>query len=113
MGGARRLAPSPVRLDASRPRGRILVQGGRADIIEKFVETMGWLHDRGWSVTAFDWRGQGGSGRLCADPHVGHAASFAPWVEDLGHFWRAWRAEADTPVALLGHSMGGIWCCGR
>ena len=89
------------------PRGRILVQGGRADIIEKFVETMGWLHDHGWSVTAFDWRGQGGSGRLCADPHVGHAASFAPWVEDLGHFWRAWRAEADTPVALLGHSMGG------
>ncbi len=68
---------------------------------------MGWLHDHGWSVTAFDWRGQGGSGRLCADPHVGHAASFAPWVEDLGHFWRGWRAEADTPVALLGHSMGG------
>lgn len=89
------------------PRGRILVQGGRADIIEKFIETMAWLYDRGWSVTAFDWRGQGGSGRLCADPHVGHATSFAPWVDDLSHFWRDWRAEAEAPVALLGHSMGG------
>ena len=89
------------------PRGRILVQGGRADIIEKFLETMIWLHGRGWSVTAFDWRGQGGSGRLAADPHVGHALSFAPWVDDLGAFWHDWRAEAPGPVALLGHSMGG------
>lgn len=89
------------------PRGRILVQGGRADVIEKFLETMAHFHDRGWSVTAFDWRGQGGSGRLAADPHVGHAASFDPWVSDLGDFWRAWRAQGEGPAVLLGHSMGG------
>lgn len=89
------------------PRGRILIQGGRADVIEKFLETMAHFHDRGWSVTAFDWRGQGGSGRLAADPHVGHAASFDPWVADLGDFWRAWRAEGEGPAVLLGHSMGG------
>ncbi|MGR6328674.1 alpha/beta fold hydrolase [Sphingomonas sp. XXL09] len=89
------------------PRGRVLVQGGRADIIEKFLEVIHHLHDRGWSVTAFDWRGQGGSGRLAADPRVGHAASFLPWIADLDDFWRQWRAEADGPAALLGHSMGG------
>lgn len=89
------------------PRGRILVQGGRADIVEKFLEVIGHLHDRRWSVTAFDWRGQGGSGRLAADPHVGHATSFLPWIADLAAFWRDWRAEGTGPAALLGHSMGG------
>ena len=93
--------------DHPRARGRILVQGGRADIVEKFVETIRHLHDRRWSVTAFDWRGQGGSGRLAADPHVGHVDSFAIWIADLAAFWRGWRAEAAGPAVLLGHSMGG------
>ena len=97
------------RFDWTHPdsRGRILVQGGRADIIEKYLETIAHLHDRRWSVTAFDWRGQGGSGRLGGDPHVGHAASFDPWVADLTAFWQAWRAEGEGPAMLLAHSMGG------
>lgn len=89
------------------PRGRILVQGGRADIVEKFLEVIHHLHARGWSVTAFDWRGQGGSGRLGADAHVGHAESFAPWVADLAAFWRDWRRDGEGPAVMLGHSMGG------
>lgn len=91
------------------PRGRVLVQGGRADVIEKFLETMAFLHAQGWSLTAFDWRGQGGSGRLSADSHVGHAASFDPWVADLGAFWSDWRREdsgGGRPAFLLAHSMG-------
>lgn len=90
-------------------RGSILVQGGRADIIEKYLETIAHLHAQRWSVTAFDWRGQGGSGRLSADPRVGHAASFDPWVADLTAFWQAWRAEDERhgPAMLLAHSMGG------
>jgi lysophospholipase len=89
------------------PRGRILVQGGRADVIEKYLETIAHLHDCGWSVTAFDWRGQGGSGRLSADPHVGHVERFSTWVADLAAFWRTWTAESALPTALLAHSMGG------
>jgi lysophospholipase len=89
------------------PRGRILVQGGRADVIEKYLETIAHLHDQGWSVTAFDWRGQGGSGRLSGDSHVGHAASFDAWIDDLAVFWREWRAQGDGPAVLLAHSMGG------
>lgn len=94
---------------ARAPRGRLLFQTGRGDVIEKYLETLGHFHGRGWSVTAFDWRGQGGSGRLAADPRVGHATSFARFVEDLAAFWRDWTGEAGAagPTAVVGHSMGG------
>jgi lysophospholipase len=92
---------------ADAPRGRILVQGGRADIVEKYLETLAHLHGQGWSVTSFDWRGQGGSGRLAEDPHVGHADDFGVFVTDLAAFWAEWRREGEGPHILLAHSMGG------
>lgn len=88
------------------PRGRILVQGGRADIVEKYLETLAHLHARGWSVTAFDWRGQGGSGRLSPNARVGHAADFSIFARDLAEFWRDWSGEGSGPRILLAHSMG-------
>lgn len=88
-------------------RGRVLVQGGRGDFIEKYLETFADLRSHGWSVTSFDWRGQGGSGRLSADPHVGHADDFGVFVADLAAFWTAWSAQGDGPRAIVGHSMGG------
>jgi lysophospholipase len=88
-------------------RGRLMVQGGRGDVIEKYLETFGHFHAQGWSVTAFDWRGQGGSGRLAANRHVGHADDFAPWVGDLAALWRDWSAGGEGPRAIVGHSMGG------
>ena len=91
---------------AANPRGRILVQGGRADIVEKYLETIDHLHGQDWSVTTFDWRGQGGSGRLAADAHVGHAQDFGVFVADLAAFWAEWRAESEGPAVLLAHSMG-------
>lgn len=92
---------------AANPRGRILVQGGRADIVEKYLETLAHFHGQGWSVTTFDWRGQGGSGRLSSDRHVGHADDFAVFVRDLADFWQDWRREGEGKAALLAHSMGG------
>ena len=94
----------------SRPgggRGALMFQGGRGDMIEKYLEAFSDWHDRGWAVTAFDWRGQGGSGRLCPDPHVGHCSDFAPLIEDLAAVWRRWTAEQDGPHVIVGHSMGG------
>lgn len=86
-------------------RGGILFQTGRGDVFEKYLETFAHWHEAGWSVTAFDWRGQGGSGRLSADPAVGHADSFAPWIADLAAFWRQW--DVAGPRVAVGHSMGG------
>ena len=37
---------------------------GRGDAYEKYLETFEHWRLRGWSVTAADWRGQAGSGRL-------------------------------------------------
>lgn len=88
-------------------RGRILFQGGRGDIIEKYLELAAHWHEQGWSVTSLDWRGQGGSGRLTPDPHVGHVDDFASYIDDLGEFWPVWIAEERGPVVVMGHSMGG------
>ncbi|MBB4155344.1 lysophospholipase [Sphingomonas jinjuensis] len=92
---------------ATGTRGRIMVQGGRGDFIEKYLETFAHFHGLGWQVTAFDWRGQGGSGRLSRDANVGHATDFAPWIADLAALWAQWRGEGTGPAVLLGHSMGG------
>lgn len=91
----------------ARARGRLLFLGGRGDFIEKYLEAYGHFHARGWSVTAVDWRGQGGSGRLGADAHVGHAGDFAPLVADLAALWRDWSADDMGPRVVVGHSMGG------
>jgi lysophospholipase len=90
-------------------RGRLLFQGGRGDVFEKYLETFAHWHARGWSVSAFDWRGQGGSGRLGRDPLVGHADDFAPWIADLEGFWRSWSTARDAQsCVIVGHSMGGF-----
>ena len=86
-------------------RGRVLVQGGRADVIEKYLDVALHLHERGWGVTSFDWRGQGGSGRLAPD-NVGHVERFEVLEDDLVAFWDAWRPEGEGPLVLLAHSMG-------
>lgn len=88
-------------------RGSILFQGGRGDIIEKYLETFAHWHSRGWSVTAFDWRGQGGSGRLSSNPRVGHATDFGVFIADLTAFWAEWSRTAPGPQVTIGHSMGG------
>jgi lysophospholipase len=58
-------------------------------------------------VTAFDWRGQGGSGRFLADPLVGHVTDFAAWVDDFAGLADAWARRAAGPRVVMGHSMGG------
>jgi lysophospholipase len=88
-------------------RGSILFQGGRGDFIEKYLETLADWHMQGWSITGFDWRGQGKSGRLCDDVNVGHIDDFAVWIDDLAEFFKRWQATAPGPHVVVGHSMGG------
>lgn len=88
-------------------RGRMLVVGGRGDMIEKYLEVIHHWAERGWAVTSFDWRGQGGSGRLTGDPLCGHIGDFGDWIGDLSALAAEWRAEGQGPSVMVGHSMGG------
>lgn len=89
-------------------KGALLFLGGRGDTYEKYLETLEHWHGEGWRVTALDWRGQGGSGRLGQDDSTGHIGDFAHWIDDLGAFWRAWRKETGAKRhAMIAHSMGG------
>jgi lysophospholipase len=92
---------------AEQARGSILFQGGRGDVFEKYLETFAYWHDRGWTVGSLDWRGQGGSGRLSPDPHVGHVETFTQYIADFRGFWAEWQATTPAPHVLMGHSMGG------
>ena len=91
----------------STPRGSILFFPGRGDHYEKYLETLEQWHRAGWRVTAADWRGQAGSGRLGKDAVTGHVEDFSIWINDLGAFWNSWVAETPGPHVLAGHSMGG------
>jgi len=88
-------------------RGSILFMPGRGDAYEKYLETLAYWASEGWRVTAADWRGQAGSGRLGLDPVTGHIDDFAIWVGDLAGLWAAWKAQTPGPHVLIGHSMGG------
>ncbi len=89
-------------------RGKLLLLGGRGDFIEKYLEALGHWHNRGWSLTGFDWRGQGGSGRLLADGLTCHLTDFDPLLVDLGAFVTGWRRnDPAIPHVVVAHSMGG------
>jgi lysophospholipase len=88
----------------SAPRGSLLFGGGRGDFIEKYLESYHHWHRRGWNVTAFDWRSQGGSrGEIVG----GHLTSFDPLVDDLSALIAGWRAASPRPYVAIAHSMGG------
>ena len=58
-------------------KGSILFLPGRGDFYEKYLETLDHWHALGWHVTASDWPGQAGSGRLGADAVTGHIEHFS------------------------------------
>ncbi|WP_253201468.1 alpha/beta fold hydrolase [Sphingomonas quercus] len=91
----------------ARPRGSLLYASGRADFVEKYLEALEHWHRRGWSISGFDWRGQGGSGRIVPGLAGSHLASFEPLVEDLAGFAEQWRRDTPGPHVVIGHSMGG------
>ncbi len=90
--------------DGVAPRGSLLFAAGRGDFVEKYIETLGDWHQRGWSVSSFDWRGQGRSKGSNPD---GHFDSFDILVEDLGLIIDDWVASTPGPHVVVAHSMGG------
>ena len=88
-------------------RGSLLFLGGRGDHFEKYLESFEQWRGSGWQVESVDWRGQGGSGRVLDDPHIGSIDEFATWIDDIGAFAADWVARTPGPHVVIGHSMGG------
>ena len=89
-------------------RGTVCILQGRAEFIEKYFEVVRELRRRGFAVVAFDWRGQGHSGRRVGNPRKGHVRRFADYRMDL----EAIRDQVliphmPEPYFALAHSMGG------
>lgn len=93
--------------ETAQSRGSILFQGGRGDIFEKYLESFAHWHAQGWAIASFDWRGQGGSGRLTPRANCGHIEDYADFVADLAGFYAEWSAGTPGPHVAMGHSMGG------
>ena len=86
----------------------MLFLNGRGDHMEKYAEAVRDFVALGWQVDSFDWRGQGGSGRLCGtDPMLGHVEDFGIWIDDLSAYVRDWRSRTQGPHVIVAHSMGG------
>ncbi len=90
------------------PKGTVCLLQGRGEFIEKHFETISDLLSMGYAVAALDWRGQGGSQRLTANPRKGHIGSFKQYDDDLHAFiTQAVLPDCPPPYFGLGHSMGG------
>ena len=85
-------------------RGSLFFAGGRGDFVEKYLESLGHWHGRGWNVASFDWRGQGDSRGAIVG---GHVDSFDPLVADCASLLEDWIASTPAPHFAIGHSMGG------
>ena len=92
---------------ASHPIGSVVVSPGRTEHIEKYVEVVHELLDRGYSVLVHDWRGQGLSDRLLADRLRGHAQNFDDFVKDFRILIDLFDERLPHPRIALSHSMGG------
>ncbi len=86
----------------------ILLLNGRTEFMEKHAEAVGRLTGRGYEVWSMDWRGQGRSDRLLADPVPNHVRSFADYLADLDALIAAARPGLrGRRLTALGISMGG------
>ncbi len=88
-------------------RGAVVLAGGRAEFIEKYFETARELLARGFAVVAFDWRGQGLSGRELQNRRKGHIDDFLIYERDLqAVVEQALEPFCPRPWFALAHSMG-------
>jgi lysophospholipase len=84
----------------------VIIMPGRTEFIEKYGEVVGELLARGFAVGVIDWRGQGLSSRLMADPLRGHIDDFATHVRDFAEIALGPFAALPRPWLILAHSMG-------
>jgi lysophospholipase len=88
-------------------RGFCAIFDGQTEFLEKYEEVITELASRGFAGAALDWRGQGGSERLLADPLKAHISDFSEYDADVSAFMdQVVRPVASAPPLALAHSMG-------
>jgi lysophospholipase len=89
-------------------RGVCVLLHGQTEFIEKYLEVIGELNARGFTVATFDWPGQGGSYRMLPDPLKAHIGDFSVYDTALWAFMDQVVAPISSkPPVVLAHSMGG------
>jgi lysophospholipase len=89
-------------------RGKIILLSGRSEFIEKYLETIHELNQRGLTVYMLDWRGQGLSDRMLPDRLKGHVNQYDDYLKDLKQFVdEIVIQDQASDIMLLAHSMGG------
>lgn len=95
------------RFEATNARGACVLLHGQTEFIEKYCEVIDELRGRGFIVTTFDWRGQGGSSRALPNAQKAHIGDFREFDEDLATFLeRVIKPMGVAPPLVLAHSMG-------
>ena len=90
-------------------KGGIVLVHGYGESTLKNAELIHDLIRAGYNVYSFDLRGMGESGRMLANPQIGHVASFDDYVEDLKTFVGTIVKPVETlDLFLIGHSTGGL-----
>ncbi len=94
--------------EAADSKGTVFILPGRTEYIEKYGRTAKDLVRAGFDVVSLDWRGQGMSDRLGADPMVGHVGRFVDFQKDWAAV-RSFAGKTDLPKPwhMIAHSMGG------
>lgn len=87
------------------PRGTVLVVHGLGEHLGRYAHVATRLNDAGWSVLAYDHYGHGNS-----TGSRGAALRDLQLVEHLVEMAAAARltTDADRPLVVLGHSLGGL-----
>jgi len=88
--------------------GTILLQQGHNEFIEKYFETINEFLKKGFSVIAFDWRGQGMSDRMIKETERSYIKNFERHDKDFDEILKFIEIKKfPTPYIGIGHSMGG------
>lgn len=94
--------------EKEKKNGSIILLSGRREFMEKYMETIIELNEKGYDVYSLDWRGQGLSSRMLSNRHKGFIDSYDTYLEDLDRFVKyVIRRETVLPLFILAHSMGG------
>jgi len=85
----------------------VVVNPGRTEALDKYLEVALRLTARGFVVLVHDWRGQGLADRLLPDRLLGHASGYNDFLFDHAALISTFEARLPKPWIALGHSMGG------